>query len=374
MSGESLFDRSLSVVERLRDRAVNDLLNCVPLSFERTRKYYPGVEQGIYYCVTASSGVGKSKFAKYMFVTEPYKYTINNPDCGIKLKMFYFCLEESKESFMLSLISNYLFERYTIRMSVKQLKSIGEPGFYLPEDTLNKIKEAKEYFRKLESTLVVHDNIRNPTGIYLTAKKYAEDNGTWTYKEINIDGKTQRVKDKYIPNDPDEYVIIITDHVSLLHTEKDSNGSYKTLHQSMTDHSHFMMELRDKYNHIPVNVQQQEMTKERKQFTFKGESITEKLEPSLDGLADNKIIGRDYNVVIGIFAPNRYQIERYEGYDITKIQDNFRMMLFLKMRDDQSDLKTPLFFDGAVNYFRELPKVSDITELERVYRYSKDIR
>lgn len=372
--GVTLFDRSFEQITKSAERAKSGKLNCIPLPFNRTRKFYAGIEKGTYVIVTANSGVGKSKLAKYLFVTEPYRFTKEVLDAGIKLKIFWFCLEESRENFMLSLISNHLYEHYNIRLSVKQLKSIGEPGYYLPDETLAKIAETKEYFVDLEKILNVYDDVRNPMGIFLTVKKYMESVGHWVKKTINIDGIDKEVNDYYVPDDPEEYVMVVTDHISLLHTEKDENGQYKPLHQLIGDHSKLGMRLRDAYGCIVGNIQQQSASKEQKQFTIKGFNIDEKLEPSLDGLGDNKLTQRDANVVIGLFAPDRYQIESYEGYDIRKYQDNFRMMMFLKMRDDTSNVRTPLFFDGAVNFFKEMPIASDENELKKVHEYIKSFR
>ena len=372
--GETLFDRSFEQIKKSAERVKSGKLNCIPLPFIRTRRFYAGTERGTYFITTASSGIGKSKFAKFISVTEPYKFVKENPDCGIKLRIFWFCLEESRENFMLSLVSNHLYEEYGIRLSVKQLKSIGEPGYYLSDDILAKVAETKEYFAELEKILHVYDDVRNPTGIFLTVKRYLEANGHWVKKKITIDGVEKEVNDYYIPNDPEEYVMVVTDHVSLLHTEKDDNAQYKSLHTCISDHSKFSMRLRDAYGCVVNNVQQQEAAKEKKQFTMKGFNIDEKLEPSLDGLGDNKLVGRDANVVLGLFAPDRYQIENYENYDIRKYQDNFRMLLFLKMRDDVSNVRTPLFFDGAVNFFKEMPSASDANELKKVHDYIKTLR
>jgi hypothetical protein len=118
-----------------------------------------------------------------------------------------------------------------------------------------------------------------------------------------------------------------------------------------------------------VNVQQQESSKEKKQFNARGTSIDEKLEPSLDGLANNKEVQRDCDVAIGLFAPDRYQIENYENYDIRTLQDNFRMLLFLKTRDGEANMRTPLYFDGKTGDFREMPKHNDFIKMDKLNKY-----
>jgi len=129
------------------------------------------------------------------------------------------------------------------------------------------------------------------------------------------------------------------------------------------------LRMRDKFGFIPVNVQQQASAKEQVQYNFKGKSIEEKLEPSLDGLGDNKSTQRDANVVLGLFAPDRYGIEAHNDYDITFFRDRYRSMTILKDRDGISNKKLPLFFNGASDYFKELPKAENTEGLRRVYEY-----
>lgn len=54
---------------------------------------------------------------------------------------------------------------------------------------------------------------RNPTGIYHTLEKYAEKNGTIHRKKV--EGYDKEVFDYYEPNDPDEYVLCMIDHIGL---------------------------------------------------------------------------------------------------------------------------------------------------------------
>lgn len=44
-------------------------------------------------------------------------------------------------------------------------------------------------------------------------------------------------------------------------------------------------------------------------------------------------------------------------------------MNIMKSRDGVADKKVPLFFNGAVDFFKELPKSDDIDGMGRVYEY-----
>ena len=63
---------------------------------------------------------------------------------------------------------------------------------------------------------------------------------------------------------------------------------------------------------------------EKQQFTHAGKSMVDKIKPSPDGLGDNKAIGRDCNYMLGLFSPNRYNIQTYGNYDLTRLKDTHR--------------------------------------------------
>lgn len=351
--------------------------NCIPfMGMERLERFLPGVEQDTYYLITASSGVGKSKFARYLFVHNPYEYIKNNPETDIKLTIKYFSLEESKEKIILAEISKYLFTRHGLNISVKQLQSRGRFNT-ISKEVLTLIKEAEAYIEEFLETVEIIDTIRNPTGIYkhmrdyaLTIGNYYHHDGTpFTKQEQNevSEGTNETYKkiSHYRKDHSKHYVIVLVDHISLLHGE-----SQLSQWQTMTKYSSdYCLRMRDRFGFIPVNVQQQASDKERVETNYKGETVESKLEPSLDGLGDNKTTQRDANVVLGLFAPDRYGITSHNSYDINVFKDRYRQMSILKDRDGVANKKLPLFFNGAVDFFKELPRPDDTEGIRRVYEY-----
>ena len=359
-NGEELFDSTLSEIKKRQERAATGQLNCIPFPFERAVNTFPGIEKGTYSIYGAASGIGKSKLVRYLYVIWVYDFIKQNPHLDIKWKLFYFSLEETKEKFMMSLISHYLYITHKgLRVSIKDLRSVGKVGYYLPEDVVQKIETAREYFKDLSQYVTIHHEIRNPTGFYKTVQEYIETQGKWTYREIELNGKIKTIRDKFIHDNEQLYCMCIVDHVGLMSPEK-MEGRRLTLHETMGLWSGtYALELRDRYNAILIDVQQMGADNEKKQFTMKGISIVEKLEPSLDMLASNRETARNADNVFGLFAPDRYQVEEYHDYDILKMQDHFRMLIALKSRDGEANVRVPLYFDGAVNYFRELPSAKD---------------
>jgi hypothetical protein len=75
------------------------------------------------------------------------------------------------------------------------------------------------------------------------------------------------------------------DHISLLSQEKQFKSWYETIEHYSTEYCRKQMSKH--WGFTVVNIQQQASDKEKQQYTVKGDSIEDKLEPSLDGLGDN---------------------------------------------------------------------------------------
>jgi hypothetical protein len=306
---KGVFEQALDMIKT--NKAVKDSggFNSIPFGLPSLDKHVPGIMKGLQYIVTANSGVGKTQLTKFLFVNQPYKFVKQHPELGIKLKILYFALEESREEFMLSLISNRLKEVHNISVSVMQMRSMGDHT--LSGDIVSKIEESREYFAELEQGIEIIDHISHPTGIYKYVQSYASNHGKHVHKEQVWKGtaedgsETQEVVktyDYYEPTDPNEFVIVVVDHISLLSEEK--TGIATSLHSAMTALSaqYGRKFITKQFGYCLAIVQQQSADKEKQQYTSGGMSIEAKLEPSLDGLGDNKMTQRDALIVLGLFA------------------------------------------------------------------------
>lgn len=111
--------------------------------------------------------------------------------------------------------------------------------------------------------------------IFNAVDKYAETHGKTHLKTKEDYDKP--VFDYYEPDNPDEYVLCVIDHISLISTERgwDLRNSIKKL-------SEYMKIIRNKYNYIPVVVQQQN-TSTLSLDAFKAG----KIRPTQSGCADS---------------------------------------------------------------------------------------
>ena len=96
-----------------------------------------------------------------------------------------------------------------------------------------------------------------------------------------------------------------------------------------------------------------------------------KLEPSEAKLGDNKLIGRDYMVTLGLFNPAKHGLTNYLKYDVGKFGDNFRTLHVLKHRNGIAGIVKAMWFDGVGNRFEELPAPEDKTGIEKFLKAKK---
>ena len=204
---------------------------------------------------------------------------------------------------------------------------------------------------------------RNPTGYWKVINRYATEAGTIHRKKITIENKTTGVKqekevfDYYEPKDPDEYVITLLDHASLVEQERGMS-----LKECIDKLSEYQMIARNHFNYIPVLLQQQnDQTISLEAFKAK------KIRPTLAGLADSKNTGKDCSVMLGITNPFAFELPEYLRFDITKLKGYARFIEVVLNREGESNGILGTYFDGAVNYFAPLPRYDNIEELRKVY-------
>ena len=165
MEEKDLFDRAIEDLVERRQRILDGKINCIPLSFPRLRSWLPGIEKRRYRILTANQKVGKSKLADYLFVYEPFFYSIEHPD-QLRLKVLYFTLEMGKKEKFYDFLCYLLYRLDKIRISQSDLKSTSADR-PVPQEILELINSDRYqyYIKKFKETVTYIDSERNPTGI-----------------------------------------------------------------------------------------------------------------------------------------------------------------------------------------------------------------
>lgn len=340
----------LYAYRKQRNNIIEGKLNCIPFDLDRLSKYVPGIMQGIYYCITSFSNVGKTPLVKFMFVhsaIKAYKELLGTKN-EFNLKIFYFCLEETREQFIDSLISSFLYTKYNIEIDYATLNSFNNP---MDSDILHKISTLADDFLIIEKVLNVVTNVTSPHGIISIIRKYAHENGLFFNGEDVVAPGEEFTH--YLPNDPDERVIIITDHINLL------SADGKKVHELMEQHctQHMLHECVNTYKYSVCDVHQQAAEGENAEYNKFMKNAA-----SLAGLGDNKKVQRNYQVVFGLDMPQRYDIMKHAGYDLTRFKDSsgYRGLTLLKNRFGRPRVRFGLWFKPQAIMFETLEEQSKI--------------
>lgn len=370
MEDTSLRTRVVKNLNERRQRILDGQLNCIPSPFKRFSEDFIGIEQACYYTVTSFTKGGKSQFTSYTFIYKPLMFCYFTKS-DIDIKILYFPLEETPERILQRFISWLLFEfsHGKIRISPRDLRSTTSAVSQEVLDVIN-TDEIQDILRYFEEHVIFPEEAANPTGIYKYCKTYAEEHGTVYNKtkvfkdELNQE-YTREVFDRYEQDNPNEYRLIIIDTINLIDTERGM-----TLKQSMDKMSEYCAKyLRNRYHYSPVVIHQQAFESEGNEAFKLG-----RVRPSVAGLGDSKYTSRDSNVVLGLFSPFRFALKEYEGYDISKFKDNIRFLEMIVNRDGEMGGLCPLFFDGAICRFEELPRPDDKVNMDKVYKYLKTFK
>lgn len=365
------FNNVMSFLRERKERAESGKYNCIPWPFPRFKQLFPGTEKGKFIVVTASQKIGKTKFCDFTYVYETIFFCMEHPE--VKVKILYFCLEETAMKKLIDFQCHLLYRLDNIIISPTDLKSTDKDK-PVPEHILNLLETERyqQYIRKFEDTVEFITEERNPTGINKRVREYALSHGHLNFKTIRVKdpdlGKEidRQVIDSinpYTPDDSEEYVISIIDNANNLSPESGLNKM-----QTIEKMAKYCITLRDQLNVTTILVQHQAQAQEGIENFKLG-----KLKPSSDGLADCKTTTRDINQVIGLYSPFKYGITEYEGYDITKFRNHIRFMEIIEDRDYGANGNIcPLYFDGAVSFFSELPRAGDTESIQGVYRFIED--
>lgn len=363
-------------IERLktrRQRVLEGKYNCIPFPFPRFKKLFPGVEQEKFIVITANQKIGKSKFTDYLLVYEPLFFSMEHPE--LKVKILYFTLEMSPAAKRDEFYCHLLYRLDGIRISPTDLRSTDQEK-PVDEKILELLESEKyqPYINKFNEMVEFIEDDKNPTGINKRCRDYALANGHLNFKTIDVTDPLDESKiirksivdpdNPYTPNDPEEYRIVVVDNASNLALE---SGMKKM--ENIDKLAKYGITLRNQLKYIFVLIQHQAQAQEG----IENQKLN-KIKPSSDGLADCKTTTRDANFVIGLYSPFKYGLKEYEGYDITRFRNHIRFMEVIEDRDYGANGSIcPLFFDGAVSTFIELPKPNDKEGLQKVYSYIESL-
>lgn len=303
------FDQRLIEIKEARQRKLKGDFNSIPFGVKPLDVFYPGLVKGSYYCITANSGAGKTQTGKWLLAQQPYQF-IKRKNPNTKYKMIWFALEEDRSQFVDSLLLNHMHREIGSFSSMNNINAYGEFDV-LTDEQLRFLESdvSRDYYEAYTKMVDIVDYNNDWRFIIKYIYRYAMKNGRFmkdgekvnvTLKDVNnmLEGIDF---DSYIPNDPEEYLVIVIDHISLISGES-------RLYDSMAKLSNALRVTVSKlFKYIPVVIQQQakEQGANIERFKF-GRML-----PDANNLADNKALQNDYLEILGVFQPAASQLETF---------------------------------------------------------------
>lgn len=223
------------------EKGMQGLNNGIPMGFKRLNRYI-GIRKRIMSLIFGSTGSGKSAFLHSAYILNPYDSFIKSKNNNIKFKVILFSMERSKVYILAKWMSRKIFVDQGIFIPLQKL--LGWWDVKLTKDEHDLFLQYKPYLDKLLEVVDIVEGAQNPTGIYRYVKNYAETNG----KFEQIDEYTK----VYIPDHPNEIVIIAEDHLGLTKTEK----GMSTKKEAIDKVSEYNQWFRDILGYSPVAVSQ----------------------------------------------------------------------------------------------------------------------
>lgn len=355
----------------------------VYLIYEKLGKYVPTLQKGKEVQITASTDAGKSKFWRSMFLIDIYLLWKKGKTPNFKPRFIIHLLEDTKSELEDFLYSSLIYRIH--RQNITSVKLNSLDGVELTETEFQLVDSVEEYVEELLSFCYIFDNTYNATGLYKNTRKVLLLHGTREYlkkntsdefipqeewKQLRKEEQKNYIPKNYIPDDEAEHWFVITDYLNLIEGELSQMRIGKEVKVRFLDERAAMSKwvfdygvkiLQKQYRVTSINIIQQNAATEQKQFDYAGKNIIDKLKPSRQGYGENKIIARAAQLILGLFAPDYYGKTEYRGYDLKALNTNYRSLLILKNKMGKGTMEFPLFFNGAADYFCEMPSPSKIT-------------
>lgn len=315
----------------------------IPHGFDRLQEFIPDIQRSTYYLIGGESGTGKSAFAYNTFVFNPINHYLGLRDKNdLKVDIWLYSFEIPIRDVLIKAVCRQLYLKYNILLDVNYVLSRGKHR--ISDEYYQLVCREADELQEIEDHIHIKDIPTNPTGIWKDMISFHQSTGSG----IPASGDLTNVN--YKPSHSNHYVIVIIDHVALALKERGYNTK-----EVIDKLSEYLVILRNKLGITPVVVQQL-----NRSLSSTDRFKQDRVDPQLSDFKDTGNTIQDSNVCLALFAPNRYEIPEYRGYDITSLKDRFRSLSLLKNRDGEADKRVGLGFVGECGYFKEMPKVTDM--------------
>lgn len=319
------------------DRGMKGLNKGLSMGLPKLESIIDGIQRQTYTIITGGTGSGKTTLALYSYVYRPILDNMHND----KYRVVYFSLEMTAEVLLAKILSLHIHEEYGVELSYKDIMSRQE---ILSETNYQLLLSCAPWLEEFTKHLVIYDKPMTARGMFKILSDYAENHG---YYEEN---ETSRV---YHPKIKDETVMVVVDHLGLLHVPPGSNKK-----QEMDLASKFLIRFRNVCSYSPLvllQLNRSSNTMDRRKADMQ--------EIELSDIKDTGGPSEDAEVVLAIFFPWREKVSIYKDYKIRYLKDRFRAIQVLKSRLGEADKSVATNFFGSIGLWKELPFSEELKHL-----------
>lgn len=342
-----------------------------------------GVQKQSIYGIAASPKVGKTTFADLCFVIEPYlnwlKIKERNPDTKITLKFIYFSYEISrlKKEFKFAAhfiardfgVANFQHNGIWYEMSGRylegRLKDNNNEFIPIKPDHFEMLKIVYEKRiiplfgeysssgkRIKEGIIDFYEERDNPTGLRNILLHYATVNGKFLHEtyhtkdDLGHSVQKQRIVG-YLPENPDHFTFIITDHVRKLKRERGFS-----MKENIDKWIEYSVELRNwcafTFIHV-IHLNRAISNIDRLKY------LKDKIYPTGEDTKDTGNISEECDYFLTLFNPadEKYNLDTHFGIRLDEYPD-YRSLHLVESRDTECPKHLQLQMYGAINYFKQI--------------------
>lgn len=329
---------SIDSFYELVDRGRSGQNSSLSIGLPKMEEYTEGYSQGTSYLIGAGSGSGKTTFLLYSFIYKPLMDELN---VDKDPHYIYFNLEMTEEQILAKLLTIYIYETYGEIISFKEMFSRGRDT-KLSDERYELIKECRPILEKFKSKIIFHSGQITPEVFDKLVAKDMQNFGTI-------------VNGIFIPKNPKQIVGLVVDHMNLLRT-----GPGQDKKQAIDMVSNHSVAFRNSYKILsPILLMQLNRNSSNQERLKQGLQ-----EPDETDFKETATVYEDAMVAYMLFSPKKAKLATHRGYDIKKLDDNYRSLICLKNRFGTANVAVGIGFYGAIGLFRELPKSEEIRDYE----------
>lgn len=314
--------------------------------------WFPGLMREELTCFTGTPASSKTSLVKKLVIHDGIEWAVNN---NKNLHILYMGMEESKSQFLYSLLSYQGYVLDGLQYNIKDFEGIGRT---IDIKDIPKIERAEKRVEKMLPYISYHTSVYNSFGIWKTVRDFASKRGKFYMNGHLVQGAISGDNswDSYVPDDPDEFIVVVVDHLLLLSPQKDEKDQSEAIWNTVEYLRRFAA---NKFRYAVVPIQHQNADSEN-QESRKDQTIL----PTENGLARNKEVARSYLNLIGIANPNK--VNQSSTQPSIRIWDNHNLQIFgnylrtiniIKSRFGESSVHDSVFNGGRTGWFQTIPDI-----------------